>query len=270
MPARKRKKSLPNPFLLRNGLRIRNPRRTTTMLDGRQFRSISSSSRCSCAASFSDLTHLSTSARDIGSAWGVRVTATAFSRPSLETAEFWSDLNSTVSSSRGRRSRHVGNNAPPFDVLRQSHFDREEPECRIAAFRDITPTIRQLRLALHLQPRRKRIACAVCRMAELELRHSALHPEPRNLEVVISIRRIYAKHKAFPNLAPVRRCPLKRRRLVTASRSDNAIILINPFCWYGYTLPASDINHNIRCRRRRPDNSIDPCAISVCGAGRST
>ena len=50
MPARKLKKSLPNPFLLRNGLRIRNPRRTTT-LDGRQFRSILSSSRCSRAAS---------------------------------------------------------------------------------------------------------------------------------------------------------------------------------------------------------------------------
>ena len=135
------------------------------------------------------------------------------------------EYNSTVSSSHGRRSRHVGNNAPPFDVLRQSPFDREEPECRIAAFRDITPTIRQLRLALHLQPRRKRIACAVCRMAELKHRLAALYPEACDLKVIISLRRIDTQHKAFPHFTPICRRPLKRRRLITASRSDNTLIL---------------------------------------------
>ena len=35
-------------------------------------------------------------------------------------------------------------------------------------------------------------------MAELELRLSVLHPEARNAEVVIGLRRIDAKHEALP------------------------------------------------------------------------
>ena len=61
---------------------------------------------------------------------------------------------------------------PPFGILRQLYPNRKEPECRIATLRHIAPSIRQLRLTLHLDSRRKRIASAVSRVTELELRHS--------------------------------------------------------------------------------------------------
>jgi hypothetical protein len=58
---------------------------------------------------------------------------------------------------------------PQFVSLRKRHLNRKEPECRTAAFRNIAPSIRQLRLPLHLQPRHKRIPRSIGRMAEKNL-----------------------------------------------------------------------------------------------------
>ena len=49
-------------------------------------------------------------------------------------------------------------------------------------------------------------------MTELELGLPILHPETRNLEVVIGFRRIDAQHEALPDLATACRRPLKCRR----------------------------------------------------------
>ena len=87
---------------------------------------------------------------------------------------------------------------------RQCHFNRKEPECRIATLRHIAPTFRQLRLPLHLQPRHKRLAHTIGRMAEFELRHTIFHPEARNLEVVVRFRRIDTKHEAYSDLFKMR------------------------------------------------------------------
>ena len=70
-------------------------------------------------------------------------------------------------------------------TLRQCHFNRKEPECGIAALRHIAPSIRQLRLPLHLDARFKRLARTIGRMAELKLRLAALHLEERYHEVAI-------------------------------------------------------------------------------------
>ena len=75
-----------------------------------------------------------------------------------------------------------------------------------------SPQIFTFTSSLHLQPRHKRIARTIGRMAELELRRPVLHPEARYLEVVVGFRRIDAQHKALPDLAAICRRPLKRRR----------------------------------------------------------
>ena len=90
---------------------------------------------------------------------------------------------------RTRRDSHPTVGRPPRDrrpnpPLRQRYLYGKEPECRIAAFWNITPSIRQLHLPLHLQPRHKRIACTIGRMAELKHRLAALHPEARYLEII--------------------------------------------------------------------------------------
>ena len=59
--------------------------------------------------------------------------------------------------------------ATPIRTLRQLYLNRKEPECLIAAFWNIAPAIRQLRLPLHLQPRHKRIPRTIGRMAEKNL-----------------------------------------------------------------------------------------------------
>ena len=84
-------------------------------------------------------------------------------------------------------------------------------------------------LPLHLQPRHKRIAGTIGRMTELELGLPILHPETRNLEVVIGFRRIDAQHEALPDLATVCRRPLKcrctrhtrHRQLITYNYTGN-------------------------------------------------
>jgi hypothetical protein len=89
-----------------------------------------------------------------------------------------------------RKKKLVGRvvpNAPPFGDLRQSHFDREEAERRIASIWNIAPAIRQLRFALRFDSRRKRIACAVRRMTELKHRLATLHTKQYKLYQVLPI-----------------------------------------------------------------------------------
>ena len=51
-----------------------------------------------------------------------------------------------------RKKKAVGRRAPsppPFDLLRHHNFNRKEPECRIAAFRNIAPTSPNSRTPTH-------------------------------------------------------------------------------------------------------------------------
>ena len=69
--------------------------------------------------------------------------------------------------------------APPLGFLRQHHLDRKEAEGRIARGRHIAPSIRQLRLPLHLDSRRKRIARTL-RDTETFVRSNASFPTQQN------------------------------------------------------------------------------------------
>ena len=147
-------------------------------------------------------------------------------------------------------------------TLRQFYVHSEEPEGRIAALRHFLPGIRELLLAERLDARNEGIARAVGRMAELELRHPVLHPEARNLEVVIGLRWIDAQHEALPDLAAVRRRPLKRCRLVSTCRRNYIVMRIDPFDRHNHALPFTNIDRDIG---RNPRNSANPRAIFAAG-----